>query len=224
MAHPDALFTVAGLPAHPLLVDAVAVLLPLAALCAVGLALHRGLRRRFGWAVLVLTAVAVAAVPLAQATGRQLLAAVGTGNSLVREHAALGEGLLPYALGFGVAVLVLVVSGKLADRERAASVRVERDREGDEALVHESAADHAADHTGAYDGERDDRLGDLRDPRDFPDEEPEPDQVSTAWRRIALLASVLAVGMAVLTTADVVRIGTAGATAVWEGTVPSPGR
>ena len=37
----DGLFTVAGLPAHPLVVDAVAVLLPLAALCSVGLAVHR---------------------------------------------------------------------------------------------------------------------------------------------------------------------------------------
>jgi len=55
----NGLFTVAGLPAHPLLVDAVAVLLPLAAVCSVGLAVHRGVRRRFGWPVLVLTAVAV---------------------------------------------------------------------------------------------------------------------------------------------------------------------
>ncbi|HWC80045.1 MAG TPA: DUF2231 domain-containing protein [Pseudonocardiaceae bacterium] len=171
--------TVAGLPAHPLLVDAVAVLLPLAALCSVALALHGGLRRRFGWPVLALTAVAVIAVPVAQQTGRQLrdqLASRGADSALVERHAALGGQLLPYALGFGVAVVVLFVAGRLADRERTAA-----DRRGGPGA--------AAPETGT---------------------------VSGLWRRIAVLASVLVVGMAAVTTVQVVRIGTEGAQAVWQ--------
>lgn len=190
MALAEGLFTVAGLPAHPLLVDAVAVLLPLAALCSVGLAVHRRLRRRFGWPVLALTAVAVGAVPLAQASGRQLLARVPA-DPLVRRHADLGAGLLPYALGFGVAVLVLVVAGKLADRERMASLRAEHGRAREqEALAPAPVAVAVAEDPGA---------------------------VSRAWRRIAVLASVLVIGMAVVTTVEVVRISIAGATAVWHG-------
>jgi hypothetical protein len=178
MLLPRDLLTVAGLPAHPLLVDAVAVLLPLAALCSIGLAVHGGVRRRFGWAVFVLTAVAVAAVPLAQYTGHQLadqLATRGPVDPLVARHAALGGELLPYALGFGVAVVVLLVAGRLADRERAASRRVGSGTESAEAGT-----------------------------------------VSVTWRRIAVLASALVVGIAVVTTVQVVRIGTAGAQAVWQ--------
>lgn len=181
----EGLFTVDGLPAHPLLVDAVAVLLPLAALCAVGLAVHRRLRRRFGWPVLALTGVAVVAVPLAQATGRQLVDHVPPSAILTR-HEQLGGQLLPYALGFGVAVVFLVVAGKLADRERAASIRAEHERAGGRATV-----------------------GD--------DERPAARRVPTTWRRISVLASVLVVVLAALTTVDVVRIGTTGAQAVWQG-------
>jgi uncharacterized membrane protein len=113
--------TIAGVPAHALVVAVVAVLLPLAALCSIVMAVHAGFRRRFGSATLVLTAVAVAAVPLAQYTGKQLLARLASTDPLVARHVELGDELLPYALGFGVAVVVLLVAGKLADRERAAS-------------------------------------------------------------------------------------------------------
>jgi len=172
----DGLFTVAGVPAHPLVVDAVAVLLPLAALCSVGLAVHRGARRRFGWPVLVLTVVAVAAVPLAESTGTQLRNHLGraANDPLLARHAALGAQLLPYALGFGVTVVLLVVAGRLADRERAATARPA----------------NGTDKTAA---------------------------VSTTWRRISVLASVLVIGMSVVTTVDVIRIGTTGAEAVWHG-------
>lgn len=171
------LFTVDGLPAHPLLVDAVAVLLPLAAVCAVGLAVHRRLRRRFAWPVLTLTGVAVATVPLAQASGRQLSAYLARPDQALARHEQLGNQLLPYALGFGVAVVFVVVAGKLADRERAAAIRAEHEPGG------------------------------------------EAPRVPTTWRRISVLASVLVIAMAALTTVDVVRVGLTGAESVWQGIV-----
>lgn len=187
----EGLFTVDGLPAHPLLVDAVAVLLPLAALCSAGLALHHGLRRRFGWPVLALTGVAVAAVPLAQATGTQLRAHLGgPPSAALLQHERLGGQLLPYALGFGVTVLFLLVAGRLADRERAAAIRAEHERAGADAVLGTSGdpGDHAGGGT-----------------------------VPTTWRRISVLASVLVVVLAVLTTIVLVRIGATGAQAVWQG-------
>lgn len=176
------LFTVDGLPAHPLLVDAVAVLLPLAAVCAVGIAVHRRLRRRFAWPVLTLTGVAVATVPLAQATGRQLSAYLSRPDQILARHEQLGNQLLPYALGFGVAVVFLVVAGKLADRERAAGIRAEHER--------------------------------VSGTVDTPAR-----RVPTTWRRICVLASVLVIVLAGLTTTEVVRIGLTGAQSVWDGVV-----
>jgi hypothetical protein len=196
MALAEGLFTVDGLPAHPLLVDAVAVLLPLAALCSLGLALHRRTRRRFGWPVLVLTAVAVAAVPLAQATGQQLRDHLGPPDPLLARHEQLGGQLLPYALGFGVAVLLLVVAGKLADRERAASIRADHEQATtSKALMPRAVSTATATDVGP------DRTG----------------TVSTMWRRTSVLASVLVIGMSLVTTVEVVRIGTTGAQAVWHG-------
>jgi hypothetical protein len=183
----EGLFTVDGLPAHPLLVDAVAVLLPLAALCSAGLALHHGLRRRFGWPVLALTGVAVAAVPLAQATGTQLRAHLGgPPSAALLQHERLGGQLLPYALGFGVTVLFLLVAGRLSDRERTAAVRSEHERANADAVLN-------------------------------PPQAGEQQRVPTAWRRVSVVASVLVVAMAALTTVEVVRIGTTGAQAVWQG-------
>jgi hypothetical protein len=192
MALAEGLFTVDGLPAHPLLVDAVAVLLPLAALCSLGLALHRRTRRRFGWPVLVLTAVAVAVVPLAQATGKQLRDHLGAPDAALARHEELGNQLLPYALGFGVAVLLLVVAGKLADRERAASLRADHARATeDSALIPAAVAVRVTPNQAGT--------------------------VSTLWRRTSVLAAVLVIGMSLITTVQVVRIGTSGAQAVWQG-------
>jgi hypothetical protein len=126
-------------------------------------------------------------VPLAEATGEQLRDHLPAPDPLLATHEALGELLLPYALGFGVAVLLRVVAGKLAARERAATSRV---------------GHHQQQHG------------------DVPDTAPDTDRagaVSTLWRRTSVLASVLVIGMSVVTTVDVVRIGTTGAQAVWHG-------
>ncbi|HEY3262089.1 MAG TPA: DUF2231 domain-containing protein [Pseudonocardiaceae bacterium] len=113
------LITIDGIPAHPLLVHAVVVLLPLAALGGLVIAARASWRRRFGPAVLALTAVGVAAVPLATRTGNQLKNVLPA-NPAIDRHAELGNNLLPFALAYGVAVLLLVIAGRLADRERGA--------------------------------------------------------------------------------------------------------
>ncbi|SDN00707.1 DUF2231 domain-containing protein [Allokutzneria albata] len=111
------LTTVDGLPLHPLVVHAVVVLLPLAAVGATLIALRPAWRRRFGWPVLAMTVLGVASVPMATFSGDQLNAAMGGANPLIAEHSALASVLMPLAIGFGVAVLVLVLSGRVSDRE-----------------------------------------------------------------------------------------------------------
>src|SRR5688572_22034892 len=105
------LVTIVGLPAHPLLVHAVVVLLPLAATGAIALAIRPQWRQRYAWPVLGLTLMGVGAVPLAQEAGEQLQAVLPPDNPLIQRHADLGNDLLPFALGFGVAVVILLVAG-----------------------------------------------------------------------------------------------------------------
>jgi predicted membrane protein DUF2231 len=122
MALADDLWTVNGIPAHPLLVHAVVVLLPLAAVGAIALAVRPAWRRKYSWPVLGLTVVGVGSVPLAQKAGEQLYDKLsGLDNPLIGKHADLGNDLLPFALGFLVAVVLLVVAGRLADRETTAT-------------------------------------------------------------------------------------------------------
>lgn len=117
------MLTIDGIPIHPLLVHAVVVLLPLAALTSVAIALVPSWRRKYAWPVLGVTLAGVAAVPVAKQAGEDLQAALESRvgpNPAIQTHAELGDMLLPIALGFGVAVIALLVAGRLADRERQA--------------------------------------------------------------------------------------------------------
>ena len=117
------MLTIDGIPLHPLLVHAVVVLLPLAAIASVAIAVVPSWRRKYAWPVLGVTLAGVAAVPVAKQAGEDFQAALeknGVQNPLIQTHADLGTTLLPIALGFGVAVIALLVAGRLADRERQA--------------------------------------------------------------------------------------------------------
>ncbi|MEV6238065.1 DUF2231 domain-containing protein [Lentzea sp. NPDC051838] len=123
------MLTIDGIPLHPLLVHAVVVLLPLAALSSVAIALVPRWRQKYAWPVLGVTLAGVAAVPMAKQAGEDLMASleakVGP-NPAIQAHGDLGTMLLPIALGFGVAVIALLVAGRLADRERSAEAPTTR--------------------------------------------------------------------------------------------------
>src|SRR5688572_3938130 len=108
------MLTIDGIPLHPLLVHAVVVLLPLAALGSIAIALVPRWRQRYAWPVLGVTLAGVAAVPVAKQAGEDFQAALaknGVQNPAIQTHADLGTMLLPIALGFGVAVIALLVAG-----------------------------------------------------------------------------------------------------------------
>lgn len=88
--------TVNGVPAHVLLVHAVVVLLPLAALLAVLGAVWPAARRRLGILTPLTALVAVLFIPLTTHAGEWLQEHVPN-SELVRRHVRLGDGLLVWA-------------------------------------------------------------------------------------------------------------------------------
>lgn len=98
-----------GLPAHPLMVHAAVVLVPLAAIGTVVIALWGAARRRIGWIVVGFAVAALAFSWLAEASGEPLEERVDE-TEAVEEHAELGETMPVFAallaLGSG-AVMVL---------------------------------------------------------------------------------------------------------------------
>ena len=97
-----------GLPTHILVVHAVVVLVPLAALGVVVIAVWPRARRRFGWLVLGVTAVAAVSIPIATSAGEALEHALPRSAAL-ETHTRLGDELLPFAIPFLVLTAALVL-------------------------------------------------------------------------------------------------------------------
>jgi hypothetical protein len=106
--------TLFGLPTHAMVVHAAVVLIPLAALAVVLHAFWPAARRRLGVGTPILAGIALILTPLATSSGDELEHMVGD-NALVRRHAELADGLLPWVLGLFVVGLALW----LLDRRRA---------------------------------------------------------------------------------------------------------
>jgi hypothetical protein len=87
-----------GLPAHPLVVHAVVVLLPLAAAGTIAIALVRRWRGPYGMLVLGAAVAATLSVIVAEGSGEELEHDVPK-SDLVDRHAELGDGVLPFAVG-----------------------------------------------------------------------------------------------------------------------------
>ncbi|TFC25684.1 hypothetical protein E3O53_05495 [Cryobacterium sp. TMT2-18-3] len=97
----DALLdTIFGLPVHPLVVHATAVVVPTAALVVVVAALRPRFRRWAKFLPLILALAALVLVPLARESGEALRERV-TETALVETHSELAEGLLPWVAALG---------------------------------------------------------------------------------------------------------------------------
>ena len=97
-----------GLPAHPLIVHAVVVLVPLCALGVALCSLWPAARRRLALTVLVLSGSAAALVPFATESGEWLEERVGE-TALLERHAELGDAYLPYAVALVVGAASVAV-------------------------------------------------------------------------------------------------------------------
>ncbi|AEA23757.1 hypothetical protein Psed_1518 [Pseudonocardia dioxanivorans CB1190] len=195
------MLTVGGIPAHPLVVHAAVVLLPLAAIGAVVVALRPSLRRSLGIPLALVTIVGVLAVPIATRTGDQLREALGGGSPLVEVHEERADNLLPWAVLFGLLVLVSVVVGRMADRAAAAVAEIEPiaaggvgPRTGATAPATTRATTRATTQTATRAAIR-----------------------AVTLRRVATTAGLLAALAGIAVAALVVWIGDAGAQSVWQG-------
>jgi hypothetical protein len=121
--------TVNGLPAHILLVHAIVVLLPLAALLLVLSALWPAVRRKVAGLNAILSVLVVVLVPITTEAGEWLERRVAS-TPLVRTHTELGDTALYVAIP--VAVLAVVVwwrrreslQGRTSDTTSAGSTAV----------------------------------------------------------------------------------------------------
>lgn len=110
-----------GLPAHPLLVHAPVILIPLCAIGAIWIAVSPTWRHRIGWIVVVLAGGAVGASQLASGSGEALQDAMDKDTALVQRHADLGETFVWFAFVFFLAVLALMVWDTMQRRKAAAA-------------------------------------------------------------------------------------------------------
>lgn len=176
-----------GLPAHILLVHAVVVLLPLAALALVLSVLWPAARRRLGIVTPLLALVGLVLVPITTEAGEWLEGRLGGGSPLIERHAHLGDQLLPFAVAmFVVAAAHWAWSFRLnraAKQARVTSTPVEGGG-GGVAVAERTATTTVAGTT-------------------------------TGSKVVAAVFAVLGVASAALTVWMVVRIGDSGAQAVW---------
>jgi hypothetical protein len=104
-----------GLPAHPLVVHAAVVLLPLAALGTFITALVPRFRKHYAVLAFALALAATGAVGLAQGSGEALEERVDE-TRLVEEHTEQGESVLPWAIGVTIVSAGVVAADQLQRR------------------------------------------------------------------------------------------------------------
>ena len=110
-----------GLPAHPLIVHAAVVLLPLAAIGVVLSAAVPRWRRMWAPVALVMSVAGTVAIYLAKESGESLEHRVGE-SSLIERHAELADRVLPWAIALLVIAAVITVVDRMpTDRWRVSS-------------------------------------------------------------------------------------------------------
>lgn len=97
-----------GLPAHPLIVHAVVVLVPLAALGLFLSAVWPAAREKVGWITVGISAFCLVMIPFATGSGENLEERVDESN-LVEKHAELAERMLPWVIVLFVAALAVML-------------------------------------------------------------------------------------------------------------------
>lgn len=111
-----------GLPAHPLVVHAAVVLLPLAAIATVVCAAVPRARRHYAPVALAVALAATLAVALAQGSGEELEEQVDE-TELVEEHTEQGERVLPWSIAVTAGAAMVTAIPAFARRRPNASSR-----------------------------------------------------------------------------------------------------
>lgn len=101
--------TIAGIPAHALLVHGVVALVPLTAVLAIMCGFWRAVRSRLVWLVLALAGAVVVLTWLATSAGEWLYGRESEHSPILELHRERGEWMIYLALGLLVAAVLLVV-------------------------------------------------------------------------------------------------------------------
>ncbi|GAA3437260.1 DUF2231 domain-containing protein [Kutzneria kofuensis] len=206
----DNSFTFNGLPLHPLVVHAVVVLLPLAAVGSIIIAVYPRWRRRYWLPVLVLAVLGIGSVPIATQAGEELYDSIKVANPDLAHHRDLGNALLPYAITFGVMLALLLIVGRLADRERAAGgVRAGRAAAAAPRQQPVAPGVHSIDEL-----DEESATAPTTTPGLVEDDKPSS---SRFWSVITVLVAIAVIASAVAVTYEIYLVGDSGATAVWKG-------
>jgi len=105
--------TIFGLPAHPLVVHAVVVLVPLAALSGLVVAVWPAARARYAPLALAVATLALISVPIATHTGEQLESHVQP-SAFVERHTEMADGLLPFMGLLWLGLVALIVARRMS--------------------------------------------------------------------------------------------------------------
>lgn len=109
--------TIGGVPLHPLVVHAVVVLVPLAALGVAALSVVPRWRGRYGGLVVAAASVATALVPVATRAGTELQQTLGA-SARIERHSDLGSTMIWGAVPLLLVSLALWWVGSRVDRDR----------------------------------------------------------------------------------------------------------
>jgi uncharacterized membrane protein len=103
------LTTIAGLPAHVLLVHAMVVLAPLTALLEILCALWSGARRRLVWLVLAFAVVTTVLTPVTTSAGGWLYDRESHHRDILNTHANRGGWMIYFSIAMLVVALVVAL-------------------------------------------------------------------------------------------------------------------
>lgn len=190
-----------GLPAHVLIVHAVVVLIPAAALCVLLSAWWPRARRWLGVLTPIAALAALALVPVTTNAGEWLAERLGA-TPLIARHEELGEQMIWWVGGlFAVALVQWAWHRWYADAP--ARSRTERDSE----LVGAGSPAAGAAERLELDGRSNRGAG-----------------TGTRGTVVSVLIGLVATAVAVGSVVHVVRVGESGSRAVWEGSYSSESR
>jgi hypothetical protein len=108
--------TIAGLPAHALLVHAIVVLAPLTALLEILCAFWPAARRRLVWLVLAFAAVTLVLTPLTTSAGDWLYDQQPRPSDILITHANRGQWMIYFSAGLLVVAIALAALHWLESR------------------------------------------------------------------------------------------------------------
>jgi asparagine N-glycosylation enzyme membrane subunit Stt3 len=101
--------TIAGLPAHALLVHAIVVLAPLTALLEILCGFWPAARQRLVWLVLAFAAVNLVLTPLTTEAGEWLYNKLGISTPILETHRERGGWMIYFSVGLLVVAMALAV-------------------------------------------------------------------------------------------------------------------